>query len=128
MVIRIPASSTNTRRNKSNGNAKFVVTPHWRSTVLVEYSAQRFHRDLGRTREPICKKFSLNIQTPSITGRNQVMRTEERRNSTLLYTMLECNQKFRRRRLRQESNRCFSAGLRHSDLVEEVGRTKPCLN
>jgi hypothetical protein len=27
MVIRLPASSTNTRRNKSNGHAKFAVTP-----------------------------------------------------------------------------------------------------
>jgi hypothetical protein len=89
MVIRLLASSTNTRRNKSN--AKFIVTPHRRSTVLVEYSTQRFHRELGRTREPIRKKFSLNVQAPSISGRNQVMRAGERQNSTLLYTMLECN-------------------------------------
>jgi hypothetical protein len=62
---------------------------------------------LGRTREPIRKEFSLNIQMPSITGRNQVVHTEERRNSMLLYTTLECNQKFCRRRLRRETNRCF---------------------
>jgi hypothetical protein len=107
MVIKLPVSSTNTRRNKSNGNAKFAVTPHRCSTVLVEYSTQRFLRELGRTREPIHKKFSLNIQTPSVTRRNQVMRTEERWNSALLYTTLECNQNFCRRRLRRESNRCF---------------------
>jgi hypothetical protein len=107
MVIRLPASSTNTRRNKSNGNAKFAVTPHRCNTVLVEYSTQRFYWELERTREPIRKKFSLNIQTPSVTRRNQLVHTDERRNSALLYTMLECNQKLCRRHLRQESNRCF---------------------
>jgi hypothetical protein len=61
MVIRLPASSANTRRNKSNGHAKFAVTAHRRSTVLVEHFTQRFHRELGRTREPIRKKLSLNI-------------------------------------------------------------------
>jgi hypothetical protein len=60
----------NTQRNKSNGNAKFAVTPHWRSTVLVEYSTQQFHQKLGRTREPIRKKFSLNVQTTNIIGRS----------------------------------------------------------
>jgi hypothetical protein len=99
MVIRLPASSTNTRRNKINGNAKFAVTPYRCSAVLVKYSTQRFHRELGRTREPIRKKFSLNIQTPSVTRRNKVVRTEERQNSALLHTMVECNQKLCRRRL-----------------------------
>jgi hypothetical protein len=107
MVIRLPASSTNTRRNESNGNAKSAVTPHRRSTVLVKYSTQRFHRELGRTREPICKKFLLNIETPSVTRRNQVMHTEERQNSALLHTAVECNKKFFRRSLRRAGNRCF---------------------
>jgi hypothetical protein len=57
--------------------------------------------------EPIRKKFSLNIQMPSVTGRTQVVRVEKRRTSVLLYTMLECNQKLCRRRLRRESIRCF---------------------
>jgi hypothetical protein len=57
---------------------KFAVTPHWRSTVLVEYYTQRFHWELGRTGKPIRKKFLLNIQTPSVSGRNQVMRAEEK--------------------------------------------------
>jgi hypothetical protein len=70
MVVRLSASSTNTRRNKSNGDAKFAVTPHRRDTVLVEYSTQRFHRKLGRTREPIRKNFLLNVQMTSIIGRS----------------------------------------------------------
>jgi hypothetical protein len=61
MVVRLPASSTNTRRNKSNSHAKFAVTPHQCSAVLVKYLTQRFHRKLGGIRESIRKKFSLNI-------------------------------------------------------------------
>jgi hypothetical protein len=37
MVVGLPANSTDTRGNKSNSNAKFAVTPHQRSTVLVKY-------------------------------------------------------------------------------------------
>jgi hypothetical protein len=35
------------------------------------------------------------------------MRAAERRNTTFLYTTLECNQKLSRRRLRRKSDRCF---------------------
>jgi hypothetical protein len=54
----------------------------------------------GELESQFAKKKSLNIQTPSVTGRNQVVHTEERRNSALLYTTLGCNQKFCRRHLR----------------------------
>jgi hypothetical protein len=107
MVIRLPTSSANTRRNESNGDAKLAVTPHRRGTVLVKYPTQRFHRELGRTGESIHKKFSFNIQTPTITRRNQVMRIEEGQNSALLHTAMEYNQKLCRRRLRRAGSRCF---------------------
>jgi hypothetical protein len=107
MVIRLPISNANTRRNESNGDAKPAVTPHRRSTVLVKYSTQRFHRELGRTGESIHMKFSFNIQTPSITRRSQVMRTEEGRNSALLHTAMEYNQKLCRRRLRRAAVDAF---------------------
>jgi hypothetical protein len=107
MVIRLPASSANTRRNESNGDAKPAVTPHRRGTVLVKYSTQRFHRELGRTEESILTKFSFDIQTPSVTRRNQVMRTEEGQNSALLHTVMEYNQKLCRRRLRRADSKCF---------------------
>jgi hypothetical protein len=61
MVVRLPASSRDIRRNKSNSYAKFTVTPHRRSTVLVEHPTQRFYQELGRVRESIRKKFLLNI-------------------------------------------------------------------
>jgi hypothetical protein len=35
------------------------------------------------------------------------MRAAERRNTTFLYTTLECNKKFSRKRLRRKSDRCF---------------------
>jgi hypothetical protein len=38
--LSLPSSSTNTRRNQSNGDAKFAATPHWRSTVLVKHLTQ----------------------------------------------------------------------------------------
>jgi hypothetical protein len=35
MVVRLSTSGIITRGNKSNNNAKFAVTPHRRSAVLV---------------------------------------------------------------------------------------------
>jgi hypothetical protein len=107
MVIRLATSSANTQRNEGNGDAKPTVTPHRRITVLVKYSTQRFHRELGRTGESIHKKFLFNIQTPSITRRSQVMHIEEGRNPALLHTAMEYNQKLCRRRLRRAGSRCF---------------------
>jgi hypothetical protein len=42
-----------------------------------------------------------------------------------IHTTVEYNEKLRRRHLRRAGSRCFSAGLRRSDLVEELGRTRP---
>jgi hypothetical protein len=57
MVIRLPISSTDIRRNKSNSHAKLAATPHQLSTVLVKYPTQRFYWKLGRIRESIHKKL-----------------------------------------------------------------------
>jgi hypothetical protein len=40
MVVRLPASSTDIRGNKSDSSAKFAIIPHRRSMVLVEYPTQ----------------------------------------------------------------------------------------
>jgi hypothetical protein len=61
MVVRLLASSTDTRRNKSNNHAKFAVTPHWRSAVLVEYITQRFHQKLGGIRVNSQEIFAQHI-------------------------------------------------------------------
>jgi hypothetical protein len=101
------AGSADIRGNKSDCNAKFVATPHGRGMALVEYPTQWIHWKLGRTRKLIRKKLSFNIQAPNIIGGSQGMCAKERRNSTFLYTTMECNQKLSRGRLRRMSNRCF---------------------
>jgi hypothetical protein len=68
VVIGLFAGSADIRGNKSDCNAKFAVKPHRRSMVLVEYPTQQINWKLGRTQKPIRKKFSFNIQAPSITG------------------------------------------------------------
>jgi hypothetical protein len=62
---------------------------------------------------------------PNVIRRNQVVRTEEIRNSALLYTLVEYSQKFCEDVSDERAVDAFSAGLRRSDLVEELGRTKP---
>jgi hypothetical protein len=107
MVIRLPTSSTNTRRNKSNDDAKPVVTPHRRSTVLVKHSTQRLYWKLGGTGESIYKKFLFDIQTSSVAIRSQVMHTEEGQNSMFVHTAVEYNKKNCGRRLWWTGSRCF---------------------
>jgi hypothetical protein len=36
MALGLPASSTNIRRNQRNNYAKFAITPHRRSKVMVK--------------------------------------------------------------------------------------------
>jgi hypothetical protein len=121
----LPPGSANTWRNKSNNNTKPTTTPHRHITVLVRYVTRRFYRKLGQIRKSIHKKFSLNIQTTSINRRSQILRAEKGREFTFIYTMMEYNEKLRRRRLRRASSIRFLADLRCSDLVEELGRTRP---
>jgi hypothetical protein len=126
MVIRLSAGSADIGGNKGDCNAKFAATPHRRSTVLVKYYTQRIHQKLGGTRKSIRKKFSLNIQAPSITGGSQGVYAEERRNSTLLYIQRWSIIKNSAEDVSDErAIDAFTAGLRCSDLVEEIGRTRP---
>jgi hypothetical protein len=124
MVIKLPTSSANTRRNESNGDAKPAVTPHQSSTVLVKYSTQRFHRELGRTGESIHKKLSLNIQTPSVNRRSQDMCTKEGQNPTLLHKRWSIIRNSAEDVSDERAVDAFSAVLRRSNLVEELGRSK----
>jgi hypothetical protein len=41
MALRLPASTKITGRNQGNSNAKFAITPHWRSKVMVEKIRKR---------------------------------------------------------------------------------------
>jgi hypothetical protein len=115
------SDSTNTQRNKSNGDAKFAITPHRCSTVLVKHFTQRFHRKLGRTRKSIRKKFLFDIQVSCVTRRSQILHAEEWRNPTFIHIAMEYNKKLHGRHLRREGSRCF---LGWSSLFGSRGRIR----
>jgi hypothetical protein len=125
MVIRLPASSANTQRNESNGNAKSAVTPHRRSTVPVKYSTQRFHRELGRAREPIPRNFRSTYKRPAsleeikscVQRKDETLRSYIQRWSIIKNSAEDVSD--------EREVDAFLASLRHSDLMEELGRTKP---
>jgi hypothetical protein len=80
---------------------------------------------LGRTRKSIRKKFSFNIQASSVTRRSQILHAEEGRNPTFIHTAVEYNKNSTEDVSDERAVDAFSAGLRHSDLVKELGRTRP---
>jgi hypothetical protein len=53
MAIRLLAVNKNIRRDKANNNAKFAITPHRRSQVMVEQIRKRNNRKLGGTHKAI---------------------------------------------------------------------------
>jgi hypothetical protein len=53
MALKLLTVSKNTRRNKGNNNAKFAITPHRRSQVMVEQIRKRNNRKLGGTHKAI---------------------------------------------------------------------------
>jgi hypothetical protein len=53
MALRLSIGSKNTRRNKGNINAKFAITPHRRSQVMVEQIRKRNNQKLGGTHKAI---------------------------------------------------------------------------
>jgi hypothetical protein len=73
--------STNTRGNKSNGNAKFKVTPHRHSTVLVKHLTQRFHRKLGELESQFARNFCSIHKRP--VSLEEVKSCVQRRDETL---------------------------------------------
>jgi hypothetical protein len=55
MALGLLTSSKNSRRNKGNSNAKFAITLHRRSKVMVEQIRKRNNWKLGGTHEEIHK-------------------------------------------------------------------------
>jgi hypothetical protein len=53
MAIRLSTSSKITKRNQGNSNAKFAITPHWRSKVMVEQVRKRNNWKLGGAHKAI---------------------------------------------------------------------------
>jgi hypothetical protein len=53
VALRLLAGSQNIRRNEGNNNAKSAITPHRRSSVMVEQIGKRNNRKLGGTHKAI---------------------------------------------------------------------------
>jgi hypothetical protein len=53
MALGLLTSSKNIGRNKGNNNAKFAITPHRRSKVIVEQIRKRNNWKLGGTHKAI---------------------------------------------------------------------------
>jgi hypothetical protein len=53
MALRLLTGSQNIRGNEGNSNAKFAITPHRRSQVMVKQIGKRNNRKLGRIYEAI---------------------------------------------------------------------------
>jgi hypothetical protein len=125
MVVRLPTSSTNTRGNKSNGNAKFAATPHRRSTVLFKYFTQRFHRKLGELENQFARNFRSTYKRPAsleevkscLQRRDETLRSYIQRWSVIKNSAEDVSD--------ERAIDAFSAGLHHSDFVEEIGRINP---
>jgi hypothetical protein len=47
MAFRLSKSSKTIRRNQGNSNAKFVITPHWCSKVMVKQTRKGKNGKLG---------------------------------------------------------------------------------
>jgi hypothetical protein len=61
--------SKNIGRNKGNSNAKFAITPHRCSKVMVEQIRKRNNWKLGGTHKEIHKKLQVDIQMASVDRR-----------------------------------------------------------
>jgi hypothetical protein len=70
MAFRLPASSKNIRRNQENRNAKFAVTPHRCSKVMVKQTRRGNNWKLGRTHKAIHEQLQVDVQAASIYRRS----------------------------------------------------------
>jgi hypothetical protein len=74
MALGLFTGSKNIRRNKGNNNAKFAVTPHRRSKVMVDKIRKRNNWKLGGTHKAIHKQLQVDIQMASVHRRSQSLR------------------------------------------------------
>jgi hypothetical protein len=75
MALGLFTGSKNIGRNKGNNNAKFAISPHRRSKVMVEQIRKRNNLKLGGTHKAIHKQLQVDIQAASIDRRSQSLRT-----------------------------------------------------
>jgi hypothetical protein len=75
MALGLSTSSENIGRTQRNNNAKFAITSHWRSKVMVEQIRKRNNWKLGGAHKAIHKQLLVDIQAASINRRSQSLRT-----------------------------------------------------
>jgi hypothetical protein len=61
MAFRLLTSSKTTRRNQGDSNAKFAITPHWRSKIMVEKTRKRNNWKLGGAHKTIYEQLQVDI-------------------------------------------------------------------
>jgi hypothetical protein len=125
MVIRLPPSSTNTWRIKSNSNAKLAVTPHRRNTALVSTLHNDSIGSWGELESQFTRNFCSTYKRPA--SLEEVKSCIQRKDETLhSYIQRWSIIKNSAEDISDErAVDAFSAGLYHLDLVEDLGRTKP---
>jgi hypothetical protein len=94
MALGLSASSTNIGRNQRNSYAKFAITPHQFSKVMVEQIGKINYRQLGRSHEAIYMQLQVDVQKTSIHRRSQSMCATTRRNAKGIHLKMESHQKF----------------------------------
>jgi hypothetical protein len=125
MAIRLFTSSTYIRRNKSNRNTKFAATPHRSSPVLVKHPTRRIHRKLGELEHQFTRNFCSTYKRPAsleevkacVQKKGETLRSYVQRWSIIKNSAEDVSD--------ERAIDAFSEGLRRSDLVEEIGRTRP---
>jgi hypothetical protein len=75
MALGLSTSSKNIGRNQENSNAKFAITPHRCSKVMVEQVRKRNNWKLEGTHKAVHKQLQVNIQAAIIDRRSQNLRT-----------------------------------------------------
>jgi hypothetical protein len=61
MALGLSASSKNIGRDQGNNNAKFAITPHRRSMVMVEKIRKRNNWKLGGAHKAIYEQLQVDI-------------------------------------------------------------------
>jgi hypothetical protein len=125
MAIRLSAGSADIRGNKGDCNAKFAAAPHRRCMVLVEYPTQRIHRKLGELESQFTRNFRSTYKRPvsleevkaCVQKKGETLRSYIQRWSIIKNSAEDVSD--------ERAIDAFLTGLRRSDLVEEIGRTRP---
>jgi hypothetical protein len=125
MVVGLPASSTDTRRNKSNSHAKFTVTPHRAAWSWLNTLPNDSIGSWGELENQFARNFRSTYKRPAsleeikscMQQKGEILRSYIQRWSVIKNSAEDVSD--------ERAIDAFLSGLRRSDLVEEIGRTRP---